>query len=77
MCSALNVDGLRADLVICRAAKALAAFNEEDTVTIEHFRRVSQLCLRHRLRKDPLELIDSGRRVDDLFAVSFEESELA
>jgi len=76
MCSALNVDGLRADLVICRAAKALAAFNEEDTVTIEHFKRVSQLCLRHRLRKDPLELIDSGRRVDDLFTISFEESEL-
>lgn len=77
MCSALNVDGLRADLVICRAAKALAAFNEESTVTVEHFKRVSQLCLRHRLRKDPLELIDSGRRVDDLFAVSFEGSELA
>ena len=76
MCSALNVDGLRADLVICRAAKALAAFNEESVVKVEHFKRVSQLCLRHRLRKDPLELIDSGRRVEDLFALSFEESEL-
>jgi magnesium chelatase subunit I len=76
MCSALNVDGLRADLVLCRAAKALAAFNEDDTVKVEHFRRVSQLCLRHRLRKDPLELIDSGRRVEDLFAASFEGSEL-
>lgn len=76
MCSALNVDGLRADLVICRAAKALAAFNEEEVVKIEHFKRVSQLCLRHRLRKDPLELIDSGRKVDDLFTLSFEESEL-
>lgn len=76
MCSALNVDGLRADLVLCRAAKALAAFNEDDTVKVEHFRRVSQLCLRHRLRKDPLELIDSGRRVEDLFAASFESSEL-
>lgn len=76
MCSALNVDGLRADLVICRAAKALAAFNEEEVVKVEHFKRVSQLCLRHRLRKDPLELIDSGRRVDDLFTLSFEEGEL-
>ncbi len=76
MCSALNVDGLRADLVLCRAAKALAAFNEDDTVKVEHFRRVSQLCLRHRLRKDPLELIDSGRRVEELFAASFEGSEL-
>lgn len=76
MCSALNVDGLRADLVLCRAAKALAAFNEDETVKVEHFRRVSQLCLRHRLRKDPLELIDSGRRVEDLFAASFESSEL-
>lgn len=76
MCSALNVDGLRADLVLCRAAKALAAFNEDETVKIEHFKRVSQLCLRHRLRKDPLELIDSGRRVEDLFAASFEGTEL-
>jgi magnesium chelatase subunit I len=76
MCSALNVDGLRADLVLCRAAKALAAFNEDETVKVEHFKRVSQLCLRHRLRKDPLELIDSGRRVEDLFAASFESSEL-
>nr|YP_009551125.1 Mg chelatase subunit e [Pseudellipsoidion edaphicum]QAA12051.1 Mg chelatase subunit e [Pseudellipsoidion edaphicum] len=77
MCSALNVDGLRADLVLCRAAKALAAFNENDTVNVEHFKRVSQLCLRHRLRKDPLELIDSGRRVEELFTASFEELELA
>lgn len=76
MCSALNVDGLRADLVICRAAKALAAFNEESVVKVEHFKRVSQLCLRHRLRKDPLELIDSGRRVEDLFTQSFEDTDL-
>ena len=75
MCSSLNVDGLRADLVLCRAAKALAAFNEEETVTAEHFRKVSLLCLRHRLRKDPLELIDSGKRIEELFAVSFLENQ--
>lgn len=73
ICSLLNVDGLRADLVLCRAAKALAAFNEETTVTVDHFRSVSQLCLRHRLRKDPLELIDSGDKIKQIFTSIFEE----
>nr|YP_009550724.1 Mg chelatase subunit e [Eustigmatophyceae sp. Mont 10/10-1w]QAA11660.1 Mg chelatase subunit e [Eustigmatophyceae sp. Mont 10/10-1w] len=73
ICSLLNVDGLRADLVLCRAAKALAAFNEETTVTVDHFRSVSQLCLRHRLRKDPLELIDSGNKIKEIFASIFED----
>jgi magnesium chelatase subunit I len=73
ICSLLNVDGLRADLVLCRAAKALAAFNEETIVTKEHFRSVSQLCLRHRLRKDPLELIDSGNKIKEIFTSIFEE----
>ena len=72
ICSLLNVDGLRADLVLCRAARALAAFNEENTVTVDHFKEVSQLCLRHRLRKDPLELIDSGNRIKDIFTLTFD-----
>ncbi len=29
------------------------------------------LCLRHRLRKDPLEQIDSGEKVQDTFKVLF------
>jgi magnesium chelatase subunit I len=71
MCQTLNVDGLRADIVLCRSARALAAFQGQKRVTVEHFQRISQLCLRHRLRKDPLEVIDSGSKVDQIFEEHF------
>ncbi|MDY7015249.1 MAG: magnesium chelatase ATPase subunit I [Cyanobacteriota bacterium] len=67
VCSELNVDGLRGDIVTNRAAKALAAFEGQTEVTIEQIRRVIVLCLRHRLRKDPLEGIDSGYKVEKAF----------
>jgi magnesium chelatase subunit I len=67
VCSELNVDGLRGDIVTNRAAKALAAFEGRTEVTIEDIRRVIVLCLRHRLRKDPLEGIDSGYKVEKAF----------
>lgn len=38
-------------------------------VTAEDIYRVMPLCLRHRLRKDPLEQIDSGEKVQDTFKV--------
>ena len=71
ICSELNVDGLRGDIVTNRAAKALAAFEARTEVTPQDIYRVIPLCLRHRLRKDPLETIDSGDRVRDLFKKVF------
>jgi magnesium chelatase subunit I len=65
ICSELDVDGLRGDLVTNRASKALAAFESRTEVTPEDIYRVITLCLRHRLRKDPLETIDSGDKVKD------------
>ncbi|KAF9593206.1 hypothetical protein IFM89_020701 [Coptis chinensis] len=56
----LNVDGLRGDIVTNRAAKALAALKGRDTVSAEDITTVIPNCLRYRLRKDPLESIDSG-----------------
>jgi magnesium chelatase subunit I len=67
VCSELDVDGLRGDIVTNRAAKALTAFEGRDEVTVADIRRVVTLCLRHRLRKDPLESIDSGYQVDKVF----------
>lgn len=67
ICSELNVDGLRGDIVTNRAAKALAAFEARTEVTAQDIFRVIPLCLRHRLRKDPLETIDSGDKVRDIF----------
>ncbi|MDJ0688396.1 MAG: magnesium chelatase ATPase subunit I [Xenococcaceae cyanobacterium MO_188.B32] len=77
VCSELDVDGLRGDIVTNRAAKALAAFEGRTEVTVDDIRRVIVLCLRHRLRKDPLESIDSGYKVDKsvarIFGLELEE----
>nr|WP_315870920.1 magnesium chelatase ATPase subunit I [Trichocoleus desertorum] len=67
VCSELDVDGLRGDIVTNRAAKAIAAFEGRTEVTVDDIRRVVTLCLRHRLRKDPLESIDSGYKVAKVF----------
>lgn len=71
ICSELNVDGLRGDIVTNRASKALAAFEERKNVTSQDIFRVIPLCLRHRLRKDPLETIDSGDKVREMFKKFF------
>lgn len=71
ICSELNVDGLRGDIVTNRASKALAAFEGRTEVTPQDVFRVIPLCLRHRLRKDPLESIDSGDKVREVFKKIF------
>jgi|TARA_B110000037_G_scaffold93368_1_gene109934 magnesium chelatase subunit I len=71
VCGSLDVDGLRGDIVTNRAAKAYAAYNGRDEVTVDDIENVIVLCLRHRLRKDPLESIDSGDKVATVFEEVF------
>ena len=71
VCGSLDVDGLRGDIVTNRAAKAFAAYNGRSTVTVDDIENVITLCLRHRLRKDPLESIDSGDKVSSVFEEVF------
>jgi len=71
VCSELDVDGLRGDIVTNRAAKAIAALEGRTEVTVDDIKRVITLCLRHRLRKDPLESIDSGYKVQKVFRQVF------
>lgn len=71
ICSDLNVDGLRGDIVTNRASKALTAFENRREVMPEDIYKVIPLCLRHRLRKDPLETIDSGEKVQEAFKKVF------
>ena len=73
ICSELGVEGLRGDLVSTRAAKALAALEARVEVTIEDIRRTIVLCLRHRLRKDPMESLSSGNRIQTVFEKYFLE----
>ena len=75
VCSKLDVDGLRGDIVINRAAKAHAAYNNRTKVTVDDIATIITLCLRHRLRKDPLESIDSGNKVSKVFKEIFEIEE--
>jgi len=72
VCSYLDVDGLRGDIVTNRAAKAYAAYDNRKQVTIVDISKIITLCLRHRLRKDPLESIDSGDKVSKVFNDIFE-----
>jgi magnesium chelatase subunit I len=71
ICAELDVDGLRGDIVTNRAARALAAFEGKQEVTVDEIKRVITLCLRHRLRKDPLESIDSGEKIQKVFSRVF------
>jgi len=71
ICSELNVDGLRGDMVTSRAAKALVAFENRKEVTPKDIYTVITMCLRHRLRKDPLETIDSGFKVQQIYKKIF------
>mmetsp|Transcript_60757 Transcript_60757/g.131756 ORF Transcript_60757/g.131756 Transcript_60757/m.131756 type:complete len:456 (-) Transcript_60757:142-1509(-) len=73
VCSELNVDGLRGDIVTNRAARAYAAFDGRTTVTEEDIKKVITLCLRHRLRKDVLDSMDGGDKVSKVFETVFDD----
>ena len=75
VCGELDVDGLRGDIVSNRAARALAALAGRDQVEEEDVARVICCCLRHRLRKDPMETVDSGARVVKAFCKVFQQAE--
>jgi len=63
LCMALGTDGLRAELTLLRAARALASLEGETTVSEAHVRRIAPSSLRHRLRRDPLDESGSTVRV--------------
>ena len=71
ICSELEVEGLRGDIVSTRAAKALTAFENRTEVTVDDIKRTITLCLRHRLRRDPMESINSGDKIEATFAKIF------
>ena len=71
LCLALGSDGLRGELTLLRAARALAAYDGAAAVGRGQIRRVAAPTLRHRLRRDPLGEAGSSPRVaramSDLF----------
>ncbi|WP_232203935.1 magnesium chelatase ATPase subunit I [Chlorobaculum parvum] len=77
LCMALGIDGHRGELTITRTAHAFAALQGDTNVTMEHVRKIAGLCLRHRLRKDPLETVDAGEKIDRELAKVLGEAEVA
>jgi len=63
LCLALGADGLRGELTLVRAARALAAYQDDPAPGRPHLRRVAAAALRHRLRRDPLDEAGSEARV--------------
>ncbi len=63
LCLRLNIDGHRGEITISRASRAMAALDGRKKVTPEDIRRVAVMSLRHRLRRDPLDEIDSGEKI--------------
>ena len=74
LCSELEIEGLRGDIVTTRAAKALTAFEARSEVTLEDIKKTATLCLRHRCRRDPMESINSGEKIDLAFQKIFIDS---
>ena len=63
LCISLKTDGLRGQLTLMRAARALAAFEGAKTVTEDHLKRMAAPALRHRLRRNPLDETGSATRI--------------
>jgi magnesium chelatase subunit I len=75
LCVALEVDGHRGELTISRSARALASLEARTSVTVDDVKRVAIMSLRHRLRKDPLERIDTGPRIEQAIETVFPSME--
>ena len=81
LCVEVGTDGLRGELTLIRAARALAALERQTQVEDTHLRRVAVMALRHRLRRNPLDDTNAGvrveRAVEELFKASSGERAFA
>ncbi len=71
LCLKLGTDGLRGELTLMRAARALAALEGATRVDAAHVKRLAPMALRHRLRRNPLDDAGSGVRVERALAELF------
>jgi magnesium chelatase subunit I len=63
LCTAVEADGLRGELTLMRASRALAALEGDEAVTLAHVRHVAPSALQHRMRRNPLDDVGSSARV--------------
>ena len=73
LCMKLGTDGLRGELTLLRASRALAALKKQRLTTTAHLKAVAGLVLRHRLRRDPLDEAVSDVRIERALASMSQE----
>ncbi len=71
LCIRLGTDGLRAELTLLRAARALACLDGAAAVDRSHMLRMAPSALRHRLRRDPLDDAVATTRVERAISEMF------
>ncbi|WP_374944930.1 ATP-binding protein [Sphingomonas sp.] len=64
LCIAVGADGLRGELTLMRAGRALAALDGDTAVGPGHIRQVAPMALRHRLRRGVLDETGSTARIE-------------
>jgi magnesium chelatase subunit I len=64
LCMTAGADGLRGELTLLRAGRAVAALEGERVLSVGHVRRVATMALRHRLRRSPLDQGGSEARIE-------------
>ncbi|MDP2085690.1 MAG: ATP-binding protein, partial [Gemmobacter sp.] len=64
LCIALGSDGVRGELTLLRAARAVAAWDGAPAISRAHLKSIAPSALRHRLRRDPLDEAGSGIRIE-------------
>jgi magnesium chelatase subunit I len=64
LCQSLGADGLRGELTLLRAARALAAFESAGAIDTAHLRAMAPSALRHRLRRNVLDETGSTARIE-------------
>ncbi len=64
LCQAVGADGLRGELTLMRASRAVAALEGAWEVEPSHLARIAPLALRHRLRRNPLDETGSTVRIE-------------
>lgn len=72
LCLAIGADGLRGELTLMRAARAVAALDQDAAVSSDHLHRVAPMALRHRLRRSPLDEAGSTARIERALAEIFD-----
>ncbi len=63
LCAAVGADGLRGELTLLRAARAIAALAGKKTLAAGHIAAAAPMALRHRLRRSVLDETGSTTRI--------------